>query len=256
MNREEIILPKNILLVFLEKLMSFPLWVKQIIYLRLYQDLSAVLSEDFINLREIDLFHLYSPILTYMGRAELSDKKGGFDANIYNFLANVADGLNMLEISMNNFWTLEEVAKYYIFCIEQNYVKPADSLYILSMAGFMAGKYRTGEYFKRVGKIDVDQLEKTIIKQKEFAEKGTPLKMAEIMISLGFITEKDTASLLLMKEEAKKRFILDSSLIPTGLPDPTKDLQFYQAEIDKLKTQNEMLKDRLTRVLEFVKKNA
>ena len=256
MNREGIILPKNILLVFLDKLMSFPLWVKQIIYLRLYQDLSSVLSEDFIKLREEDLFHLHSPLLTYMGRAELYDKKGGFDTNIYNFLANVAEGFNMLEISMNNFWTMEEVAKYYIFCVEQSYVKPAESLYIAAMAGFMAGKFRTGEYFKRVGKIDVDQLEKTIIKQKEFVEKGTPLKMAEIMISLGFITEQDTASLLLTKEEAKKRFILDASLVPTGVPDPTQDLQFYETEIEKLTAQNQMLKDRLTRVLEFVKKNA
>mgnify|MGYP001805809008 CR=1 FL=1 len=255
MNREGVILPKNILLLFLDKLMAFPLWVKQIIYLRLYQDLSSVLSEDFIKLREEDIFHLYSPFLTYMGRAELSEKKGGYDANIYNFLANVAHGLNMLEISMNNFWTMEEVAKYYIFCVEQSYVKPAESSYVLAMAGFMAGKYRTGEYFKRVGKIDVDQLEKTIIKQREFAEKGTPLKMAEIMISLGFITEKDTTSLLYMKEEAKKRFILDSSVVPAEVPDKTQDLQFYQTEVEKLAAQNEMLKDRLTRVLEFVKKN-
>ena len=93
-------------------------------------------------------------------KTELSERKCGLDTNIYNFMGNVSSGLNMLEISMNNFWTMEEVAKYFIFCLEQDYIKPPSSFYVTAMAGFMSGKYRTGEYFKRVGKIDVDQLEK------------------------------------------------------------------------------------------------
>lgn len=235
--------------------MGFPLWVKQIICLRLFQSLSESLSEDFIQLKEENVFHIYSPMLTYLGRTELAEKKGGYDTNIYNFLTNVAENLNMLEISMNNFWTMEEVAKYFIFCLEQNYVKTPESVHVHAMAGFMAGKFRTGEYFKRVGKINVDQLEQTIIKQRELVQKGESAKMAEILISLGYITEKDTYSLMIMKEEAKKRFILDSSIIPKETNNIPKDEKYYQDEIAKLTEQNKQLKERLARILAFIKQN-
>jgi len=73
-NREDYILTKNILGIFLDKLLVFPLWVKQIIYLRLYQNLTTYLSEDFVELKEDAIFHLYVPVLSFMGRTELSEK--------------------------------------------------------------------------------------------------------------------------------------------------------------------------------------
>lgn len=248
------ILKKNIFETFLEKLLDFPLWVKQVIYLRLHQNLYVQLSDDFIKTKEEDIFHLYSPNLSFIGRTELFERKCGLDENVYNFLAGIAEGLNMLEISMNNFWTMEEVAKYYIFCLEQNYVKTPESTYIHAMAGFMAGKFRTGEYFKRTGKINVDQLEKIIITQKEYQEKGTPMKMAEVMISLGYITEKDPSSLLMLKEESKRRFILDPTLIPKQIIDDPKDLRYYKDQVVKLSEQNKLLKEQLNKILAFIKK--
>lgn len=246
---------KNILAIFLDKLLDFPLWVKQIIYLRLYKNLEAYLSEDFIKTREEDVFHLNVPILSFAGKTELSDRKQKLDSNIYNFLANAADGLNILEISMNNFWTTEEIAQYYVKCLELDYVKMPKSVYVLAMTGFMSGKYRTGEYFKRVGKINVDQLEKTILKQKEYASQGVQKKMAEIMIELGYITEKDTASLLIIKEEAKKRFILDTSVLPKEAGQKFEEAKSYKEEVTKLTEQNRVLKEQLNKILTLVKKN-
>lgn len=255
MNRKRDILAKNILLIFLDKLMEFPLWVKQIIYLRLHKDLATSLSEDFIQTKEEDVFHMHVPKLSYLGRTELEEKKGGYDANIYNFIKNVSENLSILEISMNNFWTMEEVAKYYILCLEQDFIKTPESNQMHAMAAFMAGKFRTGEYFKHAGKINIQQLEQVITKQKELADKGTPMKMAEVMISLGFITEKDTSSLLIMKEEAKRRFILDSSIIPKEAQVAPMDATAYQDKINDLTEQNKKLKDQLSRILAFMKKN-
>lgn len=257
MNRKRFNLTKNIFTVFLDKLLNFPLWVKQIIFLHLYQNLANHLSEDFIKVTEEDTFHLYVPILTFAGRNEMVDRKQDCDVNVYNFLVNVHDGLSMLEISMNNFWTMEEVAKNYIFCLDREYVKPPTSKFVLAMAGFMAGRYKTGEYFKRIGRINVDQLEHVLVKQKELAQKGQNLKMAEIMISLGYITEKDTSSLLIIKEESQKRFILDIGILPKEASMPLRegDVKAYQDEIASLKEQNRVLKDQLGKILTFVKKN-
>lgn len=246
---------KNALALFLDKLLAFPLWVKQIIYLRLYQNLSLNLSEDFILTEEFDVFHLYVPVLTFVGKSELFEKRCGLDDNIYNFLANVNEGLNILEISMNNFWTMEEVAKYFIFCLDQEYVKTPESIYVHAMAGFMAGKFRTGEYFKRSGKINIDQLEKAITTQKKSINEGKPLKIAEIMISLGYVTEKDTTSLLSIKEEAKKRFILDTSIIPPIKVAVPENMTEYQETINKLTEQNKVLKEQLSKIMALMKKN-
>ena len=240
---------KNILELFLDKLMGFPLWVKQIIYLRLHQNLALSLSEDFITMQEKDLFHLHVPILSFKGKTEFVERKGGYDSNIYTFLTNIDNGLNILEISMNNFWTMEEVAKCYISCLELDFLKPGATVLINAIAGFMSGKLRIGEYFKHIGKINVDQLEQIIIKQKEYKSQGNPKKMAEVMITLGFITEKDVHSLLILKEEAQKRFILDDSIVPACANDGN-----YKAQIEKLTEQNNKLKLQLKRILAFVKK--
>ena len=247
---------KNILDMFLEKVLVFPLWVKQIIYLRLYQNLAENLSEDFIRVNTNDIFQIYVPVLSFAGRTELIERKGGFEDNFYTFLSNADQGFNILDISMNNFWTIEEVAKYYVICCEHDFVKAPESPYIKAMAGFMAGTLRTGEYFKRIGKINVDQLEQIIIKQNEYAKAGTPKKMAEVMISSGLITEQDTHSLLILKEEAKKRFILDTSGIPVAkeVATPVKS-DITPEQVAKIVDENKQLKEKLRKVLDFVKRN-
>lgn len=249
------ILKKNMFKVFTDKLLSFPLWIKQIIYLYLEKDLANSLSDDFIKKNEKEIFHLHIPVLSFIGKTELSERKSGLDDNIYNFLNNANANLNILEISMNNFWTMEEVAKYYIFCLEQNYIKTPDSLYVHAMAGFMAGKFRIGEYFKRAERISMQQLEHAINKQKESLKTDKPLKMAEVLISLGYVTEKDTASLLIIKEEASKRFILDTALVPDNFLQDLNQTKKDKEEIAKLMEQNRVLKEQLGRILAFVKKN-
>jgi len=243
------------LALFIDKLLLFPLWVKQIIYLRLHQNLSLSLSEDFISTREDNIFHLYVPVLSFLGKQELAERRSGLDDNLYNFLTYVEQGLNLLEISMNNFWTMEEVAKYFILCLDQNYVKTPESVFVYAMAGFIAGKFRTGEYFKRSDKINVNQLERAILVQKESIKDNKPLKIAEIMINLGYITEKDTTSLLLIKDEAKNRFILDASIVPEQYKTAVSDIKPYEDEIAKLNEQNRLLKEQINRVLAFIKKN-
>jgi len=67
-------LKKNLLMLFIDKLFLFPLWVKQIIYLRLHQNLSLFLSEDFISTREDSVFHLYIPTLSFICKTELEEE--------------------------------------------------------------------------------------------------------------------------------------------------------------------------------------
>lgn len=247
---------KNILATFLEKLLSYPLWIKQIIYLKLHQNLSEDLSEGFINTIEGDVFQLCVPSISFAGRTELFERKKGLDNNVYIFLESVDQNLSILEMAMNNFWTTEEVAQYFVFCLEQNYIKPPESIAVRAMANFMAGKYKVGEYFKALGKINVDQLEQAIIRQKQYEKEGAPKKIAEVMIELGYVTSKDTYSLIKLKEESMKRVILDAVAVPLKTEVSTHDLTMTPEEIAKLTEENKLLKDKLNKILAFMKKNA
>lgn len=242
---------KNILNSFIEKLKEFPLWIKQVIFMYLYQDLSKDISDDFINRKKEDLIDLYVPVLSYIGKTELEERAKGLEPNIYGFLECVDEGMSIMEVALNNFWTLEEVCKYFLTAMDLDLLKAPIPVKITAMAGFMSGRYRTGEYFKRVGKINVDQLEMTIRKQKELMDQGQKVKIAQVMIDLGYITKKDTESLIVIKEEARKRFILDTSIIPEGV---TANDNKYMAEIDELKKQNALLKAKLAKLLSMFKK--
>lgn len=249
-------LKKSLLESFMEQLFEFPLWVKQVIYLRLREHLEGFLSDEFLNTKIEDSFHLYRPKLSYIGKTELLEKEAGLDANLYTFLGMVEEGYDIITIALNNFWTIEEVSKYFIFCCEQNYIKSPVPNPIMIMAGYLAGKYRTGEYFKRIGKINIDQLEHTIRIQKELREKGERPQFVELMIEFGYITEADSKALLITKEQASKRFILDVALIPEGMSLDGESADKYIAEVNELKHENAKLKSQLNKILLFLKKNA
>jgi len=247
----ESILKKNLLNNFIVKIKEFPLWIKQVIFFYLWKDLKSMVSDDFLFQEESDLLHIYVPELSYVGKTELSERSKGLEQNVYTFLESVEEGMSIMECALNHFWTLEETCKYFLAAVDIDCIKAPIPVAILAMSGFMSGRYRTGEYFKRVGKINVDQLEQTIRRQKELANQGQQVRIAQVMIDLGFITSKDTESLMVIKEESKKRFILDSSIIPNGAT--SNDNKFVQ-EIEELKKQNAVLKAKLAKLLSMFKK--
>ncbi len=246
---------KNILDLFLEKVLDVPLWIKQVIYLKLEKEMKELSCDNFLKEHPNDIFSTFVPTLTFKGKTELTERKCGLDNNIYNFLQGCANEYSMLEISVNTFLSMEEVAKYYELCLEQNFIKVPDSKEIHAMAGFIAGKFRIGEYFKQKGVLSVDQLQQAILANRDAQESGNPKKFGEILIELGFIKEDDIKALVILKEEAKKRFILDYNTVPKPETTFTNDNQKYEEEIANLKDENLKLKRKMLQLLELVKRN-
>ena len=90
----------------MNKVFDVPLWVKQIMYIKLSKEMKELGCEKFLQNHQENIFSTYSPILTYKGETELSDKKCGLDGNMYNFLQCCADGFSLIEISVNSFLTM------------------------------------------------------------------------------------------------------------------------------------------------------
>lgn len=240
---------KNLFEMFMDKILSFPLWVRQIIYVRLAVDMRKNLCEEFIRTNVSKILALYSPILTFDGRTELAEHNLGWDSNIYNFLQYCADDFTILDISISSYFSMEEVSKYFIFCLEQGYVEFPKSKEVIAMAAFIAGKTRIGEYFLDRGLINEMQLNDALIDSEK-----SPEKLGEILLKKGYVTEKDLKSVVILKEESKKRFIMDFSMLPKTM-ETVSYTTTERDELSVLREENKRLKLKLERLLSLVKKD-
>lgn len=236
---------RNFLEQFLNKILSFPQWIKEIIYVKLGENID--LTNDLAY-----VFATYKPALTYKGKCELDYRKSSFDLNIYNILEFCDKDSSISEIALNTYMSMEEIANYFLFGVDEGYIQIPDNSQILSIAGFLAGKYRTGEYFLQNGIITEEQLN-SAVNNSENQKQGK--KFGQILIDMGLITKKQLNVILSIKEEAKKRFILDPNEIPKINEEYTKISDSYEKQIEELKRENKQLKMKLNQLLTMVKKN-
>ena len=230
---------------FINNISNFPSWVKGIIYKKLSAEIE---TEE--NLACV--FAQYKPILTYKGRCEHDFKKCGFDTNIYNILDYVDKNYSISEITLNTYLSLEEVAGYFIFCVDEGYFEIPDDSKILSIAGFLAGKYKTGEYFLHSGNISENQLNSAVEKYENNNENK---KFGQILVEIGLISQKQLSSILKIKEEAKRRFVLDFNDVPKMKSEYSNETDLCDKQIEALKQENKILKKKLDQLLTMVKRN-
>ncbi|MDD3238075.1 MAG: hypothetical protein PHV37_08280 [Candidatus Gastranaerophilales bacterium] len=247
---------KNLFVSFLDKFIDLPLWIKEALFLCLKQDLEKY-SVAQKSVDKSDLYQFYSPVLTYVGKKEISSHNDSHEPNVYKFLEGAAMGLNCLEITLNNYWTLEETALLNILCVEKEYVSPPSSKVANAMLLYFSGKIRFGEYFKRIGKINVDQLDSALRKQKELEENGQKMGMASVMIKLGLVTEEDTKNVLYVKDESKKRFIFNTDLLGKGNASRVDSVSGITAGsnlalLEKLTKENTLLKHKIKGIINVI----
>ena len=236
---------RKFLTQFLNKISNFPLWVKEIIYNKLGEEIDEDTSLTYV-------FTAYKPILTYKGKCELDFKKSGFDTNIYNILEAADNDFSISEIILNTYLSLEEIAGYFLFCVDEGYFELPDNSEILNIAGFLTGKLKTGEYFVENGSISKTELNDAI---KQFETQKNTKKFGQVLIDFGLISKKQLDKLLSIKNEAKKRFILDHNEVPKIQPEYTNQADIYKEQINKLQNENILLKSKLEQLLTMVKKN-
>lgn len=244
---------KSLFVNYMEKMFAFPLWIKQTIFMTLSRDLSKYLSNEFLDVEEDQIFHVYKPALSEMGQNELLTKESKYDDSIYAFMNCCSKGMSLIEIAIENNFTMEEVAKAFTFCKTSGYFSKEVPNLVSAIAGFIAGKYRTGEYFIRAGKMTIEQLDEVLNKQQEINASGKHVFIAELMVQMGFVRELDVKSIIFMKEEAGKRF----SLNPEDLPTIALERESYDIRIEntRLKEENEILKQKLDALLTFIKEH-
>jgi len=202
---------------FIQEIFKLPVWIKQIIYMELKEQLECSSYKSCLDLIKKDnCLQLYLPKLTYTGKKEVETKSKNLGENIYIFLECVFQNLTIMEIAVKNNWNLNECSKYFLHAIESDLVINPSSPVVKGTALYMSGKIRLGEFFVKIGKINIEQLDKALGKQKQLEkELGDRPGLAEILVNLGYLTKIDTEGILLLKEDCKQyynsKLILDES---------------------------------------------
>ena len=246
-------------------ILEAPVWVQEVVYLdiqkRLKEKLASVSDHDTTS----EIYPVFVPEITFKGKKELETHENGLDFNIYKYLEAASNKLRVIDITLNNFWTLEESSKYLAECIRKEFIRnPSDPVLSASIF-YIAGEIRIGEYVKRLNKINVEELDDVLRKQKQhnLEHPDERLKAGEIMISMGYVANKDIDKILYTKEEAKKRYILSSAAKQVQNTETQADLQpELESKIrelteqnKKLLAENHLLKDKLRAIFNIQNKN-
>ena len=144
------------------------------------------------------------------------------------------------------------------------YKNPADPVLSASVF-YIAGEIRIGEYVKRLNKINVEELDDVLRKQKQHNQENPDekLKAGEIMISMGFVANKDIDKILYTKEEAKKTLYTffggetrtKYRRTPPQQPELESKIRELTEQNKKLLAENHLLKDKLRAIFNIQNKN-
>ena len=242
--------------LFYNNVLELPIWVKQVLHKKTKEDLSQALDK-YINILNPDgLVQDLQPELTYKGKKILEGAPNDFTQEDIIFINSVNHGYNLFDITLTNFWSLELSCKILSKLIKEEIVRAPRSENTTNLVEFLAGKLKTGDILKRMGVVDVMQVENALRYQQEKKRDGLNIRFADIMVKLGYVEEKDVEILIKLKEDSKKHFIMTLGLTTIKTPDDKlKDdiLVNLQREHKRLVQENEILKSRLRKLLNIKK---
>lgn len=236
-----------------------PVWVQEVIYLDIKKHLDEKLAAIAQSNSSIN-YPVYVPELTFKGKQELKTHENNLDFNIYKYLKSVSEGLRVIDITLNNFWSLEESSYYLAECLKKEFIKPVQDIVLNASVFYLAGEIRIGEYVKRLNKINVQELDDVLRKQKVHNQDNpdAKIKVGQIMVDMGYVANNDIDKILYIKDEAKRRFIVSKD-IKTTSPDinseNTEKLQQLTSLNQRLSAENKLLKDKLRAIFNIQNKN-
>ena len=142
--------------IILQNIRNLPIWVKQVITKEIFQDLEKKLT-DFSDLSETNLlFQNMKPKISVKGKQELATHTMNLSEAFYIFLQDAVNENDIFEITIKNNWSLADTAKIYtkLYDLELVVIQDNNSDKTTAVAMFIAGRIKTGEFLKKINKIN------------------------------------------------------------------------------------------------------
>lgn len=242
----------------LKSLLSLPLWIKQVVYSELKSNLESSAARGTLDLVNKDeCLQLYIPQITFLGRKELETKSRKLSPAAYKFLEGADRTNRIIDICIENGWTLESCSKLLLTCLDQELIVPSRSAIINGTAQYLAGRIRLGEYLIKLNKVSIDNLDQALRTQKYIEHSiGETTGLGEVLINLGYITKNDTESILFLKEESMKKYAIEELESSNSFKSSeiihlaTENLEL-KATIKRFMAENEQLRDQIRKILKI-----
>jgi hypothetical protein len=192
----------------IKDIFSMPVWLKQIIFLELKDEFDRSGVKNYLgNMTKDNCFQLYIPKLTYSGKKEVEKRVKALSKEVYSILEGAFQDMSILEIAVSNNWNFHECSTHFLAAVDNELVSAPSSSLVRGTALYMSGRIRLGEYFVKIDKISMAQLNEALKKQKDIEEAlGDRPGLADIFIEMGFLTKEDTEGILYLKKDCKKSY--------------------------------------------------
>lgn len=214
-----------------QQLEQLPLWVKQVIYAVLRQELERALSSATLTAYSpADTLQIWRPELT----SQSQQPSGQAPAALVKVLHFARYKKTVMDMAIMNGWSLEQTAILLLDALDRNLLLPPKSGVIMATLTYLGGKIRLGEYLVKIGRLTIEQLDQALRTQMYIDESlGERTGIANVLINLGYINRQDSEGILLLKEESKK-VIRAETLLNMGGQDANEGAS---VEMDRLRTQ-------------------
>ena len=242
-----------------------PLWIQEVIFVDMKKNLEIKYPGLTTPPNEDEVYPAHVPLITFKGKKELETHEHNLDMNVYKFLQSCTNNLRIIDITLNNFWTLEQTSEALCTCIEKELIKEPSNLMISSLVFYLGNRIRLGEYVKRINKININELDDVLRKQKQHnMENPHQIKhIGEMLVNLGYIASNDVNKIIHIKDEAKKRFMIPTEVMhlasgqnvqPKQVETTVQNTDILQQQIKKLTAENNLLKDKLRQIFNIQNK--
>jgi hypothetical protein len=217
----------------MEQLYHLPLWMKQLVFVKMRADLEPVMSRETLEtLQAKDCLQMMIPQLSRKGSHELLAEQSRLPQQLRQLLAVAQTHSNVASMCVTYQWTLEQCCANLLLAYKFDLLMPCPNVKVDATIRYLGNETRIGEYLVQIGRLSWDQLDQALRTLNYIQDVlGERTAFGEVAINLGFVTRQECEAILFLKEESKKAFdiaafyqakqAVATQVVPTAPPPPT-----------------------------------
>lgn len=192
----------------MEQLHHLPLWMKQLVFVRMRADLEPVMSRETLEtLQANDCLQMMVPQLSRKGSHELLAEQSRLPQQLKQLLQVTQTHSNVASICVTYQWTLEQCCANLLLAYKFDLLLPCVNVKVDATIRYLGNETRIGEYLVQIGRLSWDQLDQALRTLNYIQDVlGERTAFGEVAINLGFVTRQECEAILFLKEESKKTF--------------------------------------------------
>ena len=207
--------------LLMKQIHHLPLWIKQVIYKELSQDLEQSMAKSSLDaISQADFLQLMVPVVSKQGLQELHAPQDKTPQPLLLLMRQAEDHMNIANCCVMNQWTLEYCCTLLHAGIDCGFIAQPTSKTIWGTIQYLANQIRLGEFLVLTDRLSMQNLEQALKTQQYINDAlGEKTGLGDVLINLGHISREDSEGILFLKQESQKVFQLQAGLPARNLED-------------------------------------